>query len=57
VFDSDTGTFGAGRHSLTIVVPDCFFQVDFVGGKVINHFGPSGCNRRGCGPYTAVIPV
>jgi len=44
VFDSDTGTFGAGRHSLTIIVPDCFFQVDFVGGKVIDHFGPAGSN-------------
>jgi hypothetical protein len=44
VFDSDTGTFGAGRHSLTVVVPDCFFQVDFVGGRVIDHFGPAGSN-------------
>ena len=44
LFDSDTGTFGAGRHSLTVMLPDCFFQIDFVGGPVINQFGPAGSN-------------
>ena len=39
-----TATFGAGKHSLTVTVPDCYFQVDFVGGTAIDHFGPAGSN-------------
>lgn len=35
LFDSDTGVFDAGVHTLEIDVPDCFFQVDFVRGPVI----------------------
>lgn len=44
VADSKTGTFGPGAHSMTITVPDCYFQVDFVGGAVITQFGPAGSN-------------
>src|SRR6185437_2718914 len=44
VADSKTGTFGSGAHSMTITVPDCYFQVDFVGGTVITQFGPAGSN-------------
>jgi hypothetical protein len=44
VYDSATGTFSAGRHSMTIDVPCCYFQVDFVGGPVIDKFGPNGSN-------------
>ena len=39
-----TGTFGAGTHSLTVKVPKCYFQLDFVGGKAIDPFGPVGSN-------------
>lgn len=39
-----TGTFSAGTHSLTVKVPDCYFQVDFVGGAPIDRFGPAGSN-------------
>ena len=39
-----TTTFGSGKHSLTVTVPDCYFQVDFVGGLAIDHFGPAGSN-------------
>jgi hypothetical protein len=42
--DVATGLFKAGRHSMTICVPKCYFQVDFVGGKAINPFGPAGSN-------------
>ena len=41
LFDADSATFGPGTHSLEVVVPDCFFQIDFVRGTVIEHFGPS----------------
>ena len=37
-----TGTFGAGKHCLTVTVPNCYFQLDFVGGKAIDKFGPAG---------------
>ena len=33
-----------GVHSLTVVVPNSFFQVDFVCGDAINQFGPAGSN-------------
>ena len=44
IFNFDTQTFGAGKHQLSVMVPDCFFQIDFVGGQVIDHFGPVGSN-------------
>ncbi|MEA2709012.1 MAG: serine-aspartate repeat-containing protein [Phycisphaerales bacterium] len=44
IHDVETGTFGPGAHSLTVVIADCYFQVDFVGGKAINPFGPAGSN-------------
>jgi hypothetical protein len=46
IADVDTGLFSAGRHSLSVDVPDCYFQIDFVGGFAINRFGPSGSNIR-----------
>jgi hypothetical protein len=42
--DLRTGTFCAGSHCLTIKVPNCYFQVDFVGGAAIDPFGPAGSN-------------
>jgi hypothetical protein len=42
IADLATGVFTAGPHSLTVVVPDCYFQVDFVIGKAIDPFGPAG---------------
>jgi hypothetical protein len=29
---------------MTVVVPRCYFQIDFVCGSVIDHFGPAGSN-------------
>jgi hypothetical protein len=43
-FDVQTGTFGPGDHSLTVKIPNSFFQVDFVLGAAIDHFGPAGSN-------------
>lgn len=39
-----TGTFGPGRHSLSIQVPTTDYQIDFVDGAAIDHFGPAGSN-------------
>jgi hypothetical protein len=39
-----TGTFGPGQHSLTIQVPTSDYQIDFVAGAAIDHFGPTGSN-------------
>jgi parallel beta-helix repeat protein len=44
VYDSDSGVFGPGVHTLTVTVPDCYFQVDFVCGAIIDHLGPAGSN-------------
>jgi hypothetical protein len=44
VFDSATGVFDIGWRSLTIDVPDSYFQVDFVCGAVIDVLGPAGSN-------------
>jgi hypothetical protein len=45
VFDSQDRTFGAGNQSLSVAVPNCYFQVDFVRGPVIQHLGPAGSNN------------
>jgi len=39
-----SGTFGPGPHSLSLVVPSNFYQVDFILGAAIDHFGPAGGN-------------
>ena len=45
LFDSATGSFSAGRHSLQVFVPACNYQVDFVLGKVIIQLGPANTNN------------
>lgn len=45
LFSSDTGTFGSGSWTLSVVIPSCMYQVDFVRGGVITHFGPIGSNN------------
>ncbi len=44
IYNESRGAFGQGNWSLTVVVPPCYFQVDFVCGAVIDHFGPAGSN-------------
>ena len=39
VYQSTTQVFGPGRHSLTVTLPDSFYQVDFVCGSVIQTLG------------------
>ncbi|HYV35475.1 MAG TPA: SdrD B-like domain-containing protein [Gemmataceae bacterium] len=44
IFDIDTGTFGPGVHTLTVTIPNCYYQVDFVCGCAIDQFGPASSN-------------
>lgn len=45
IFDVDTlENATTGSHTLTVVVPNSFFQVDFVCCNAIDHFGPAGSN-------------
>jgi protocatechuate 3,4-dioxygenase beta subunit len=44
IFDLDTETVTAGTHTLTVHVPNCFFQIDFVCGLAIDQLGPAGSN-------------
>jgi hypothetical protein len=42
LFDSATATLAAGPHMLSVSVPNCFFQVDFVMGQPITQLGTGG---------------
>jgi hypothetical protein len=44
VFDVQTGFFGPGTHTMTVLNPSSFYQVDFVCGAVIDVLGPAGSN-------------
>ena len=44
VYQVAQGTYSAGTYCLTVKVPPSDFQVDFVLGCVIYHFGPDGSN-------------
>lgn len=44
IYDLETGVFGPGTHSMTIIIPDCNYQIDFVCGEAIDRFGPAGSN-------------
>ena len=45
VHDSRTVLLGAGNHTLTVAMPNCFYQVDFVYGDVIAKLGPAGSSN------------
>ena len=45
IFQASTLTNASpGWHTLTVVVPNSYYQVDFVLGAAIDHFGPAGSN-------------
>jgi Ca2+-binding RTX toxin-like protein len=44
VFDYDTGVFGPGTYTLEVRIPNSFYQIDFVCGSLIDHFGPANSN-------------
>ena len=41
IFDVDTQTFAPGPHSLTVTIPNSYYQIDFVCGGAISKFNPS----------------
>jgi hypothetical protein len=45
--DSDTGHFGGGVHTLTVTIPTCFYQVDFVRGPVLTTITPGAYSDAG----------
>jgi hypothetical protein len=45
LFDSKTATYGAGTYALTVAMPGCYYQVDFVYGTPITKLGPAGTNN------------
>ncbi len=44
IFQEQTGTFGPGTYTLTVQLPNAYYQIDFVDGAAINQLGPSGSN-------------
>jgi hypothetical protein len=42
VFGSDTGSFTEGTHTMDVIVPPCYYQIDFVFGAAIENFNPDG---------------
>jgi hypothetical protein len=45
IFDTATATLAAGAHTLSVDVPNCFFQVDFILGSPIATLGPAGSSN------------
>lgn len=45
VFDFDTSFFDAGTHTLTVTIPNCFYQVDLVCGPILWQLGPAGSDN------------
>ncbi len=41
IFDVATGTFSPGTYSLTVQIPNCYYQVDFVCDSAIDNLGPA----------------
>src|SRR5262249_3653927 len=44
IFDLATGAFSTGTYTLTVTLPNSYYQVDFVAGSAINTFGPANSN-------------
>ncbi|HTQ39236.1 MAG TPA: SdrD B-like domain-containing protein [Pirellulales bacterium] len=57
IFDEATGTFAAnGTYTLTVLIPNCDYQIDFVCGSAINELGPpTDCNGNPYGPDSSNI--
>ena len=55
IFDEASGTFTPGTYSLTVLIPNCYYQIDFVCGPAINVLVPltynGSCLRPGQQQY------
>ncbi len=56
IYQSDTGTFSAGTHSLKVTIPNTYYQIDFVCGQAINQLEPCQ-NGDAYGPDSAEHPL
>jgi len=44
IFDQDSNLFGPGTYTLSVLVPNSYYQIDFICGLAIDHLGPAGSN-------------
>ena len=44
IYDAATGSFSSGNYSLTVTIPNCYYQIDFVCGYPIDILGPANSN-------------
>jgi SdrD B-like domain len=44
IFELANGTFSTGTYTLTVTLPNSYYQVDFVAGEAIDHLGPANSN-------------
>ena len=54
IYQQATGTFAPGTHSMTVVIPNCDYQIDFVCGSALVQLEPSQHNDA-YGPDSANI--
>ncbi len=54
IYQQATGTFSPGTHTLTVKIPNCDYQIDFVCGQSINELEPNQ-NNDAYGPDSAEI--
>jgi hypothetical protein len=56
VFDEATGIFAPGKtYTLTVQIPNCYYQIDFVCGTAINQLGPQSYNGKAYGPDSSNV--
>jgi hypothetical protein len=54
IYQQATGIFASGTHSLTVAIPNSYYQIDFVCGAAINQLEPNQ-NGNAYGPDSANI--
>ncbi len=55
IFDAASGTFAPGTYTLTVQIPNCYYQIDFVCGLAINQLVPPLFNGSAYGPDNSNI--
>ena len=55
IFDEASGTFAPGTYSLTVLIPNSYYQIDFVCGPAINVLVPLTYNGSAYGPDNSNI--
>ncbi len=55
IFDEASGYFTPGTYSLTVLIPNCDYQIDFVCGPAINELVPPTYNGVAYGPDSSNV--